>query len=379
MNVLALTPGGADLARRIGVALPEAVLWLPAKISPTSNLESCISRADQCWQPPLRETFERLFTSGQPLVFIGALGILVRMAAPFLVDKRTDPPVVVVDEAGQFVISVLSGHWGGANDLALEISRQIGATPVITTATDVVGLPAVDTFARHIGAVPEPWSNVKKISSAMLRGAPIEWLCDHQFYDALVKQNRTYPWKLWDPAETAKRKDERETVVVSTVESALPQEEALKVLLTHRVGNDSATLRLRPRFIVAGLGCRKGVPTETVMGAIDQAFQQVGIHPDCLLSIASAWVKAEERAFLETARIRKVPFQTYKSDEIEECCTRHRDDIPGSDFVAQKIGVKAVCEPTALLAHRRARLLLKKRVLESVTVALAEVPWPLSD
>lgn len=354
MNIVALTPGGARLAKRIREHKPKAALWLSE-----NSLEETDSNANLCiWRPPLKEAFTRVFAAGQPIIFIGALGILVRLLAPLITDKRKDPPVVLVDEGGQFVISVLAGHWGGANDLAIEIARNLAATPVVTTATDVVGLPAVDVFARRYHAVPEPWGAIKQVSSGLLQGLEVEWFIEEKFLHPLQEIDcMNVPWEAWKHQASTKK---------------------LRVLLTGQSVESHATLTLYPQHIVAGVGCRKGIQVKDISQAIELAFQQVNIHPKCLTAITSAWVKSEEPALVEFARIANVPFKTFSADEIEQCCAQH-PEIAGSNFVDQSIGVRAVCEPTALLAHPQARMILKKIVFGPVTIALAEVPWPLSD
>ncbi|MBM7867203.1 cobalamin biosynthesis protein CbiG [Heliobacterium gestii] len=392
MNVLALTPGGSALAQRIGAAFPEARLWLPAACAedvggagdagdtdttrrerPSEGPVAAVPAGEAItrWRPPLRETFGQIFAEGKPLLFIGALGILVRMLAPRIADKRTDPPVIALDEGGRFVISILSGHWGGANELAEEVGRRIGAVPVITTATDVNALPAVDTFARRWGARVEPWGAVKKIASAQLRGEPVEWLADERFLPLLNELEGAFPWQ-----------PRRESLPTGSPAEATPsgkrEAAARRVLFSSHWDEPPVDLRLFPRSIVAGIGCRRGVSLEQVLRAFREACQAAAVHPHCLAAIASAWVKAEEKALLDLAKEYKVPFLTFSADQIQACCASHRE-IGGSQFVTDAIGVKAVCEPTALLTHPQARLLLKKRAVGPVTVALAEVPWPSSD
>ncbi|ABZ84940.1 precorrin-3b c17-methyltransferase, putative [Heliomicrobium modesticaldum Ice1] len=410
MNVLALTPGGSALARRIGNVFPEARLWLPvggdegidagagdtdahgAGIIDATTTNDTAEATVLRWRPPLRNTFGLIFSAGKPILFIGALGILVRLLAPRIADKRTDPPVIALDEGGRFVISVLAGHWGGANELAKEVSRRIGAVPVITTATDVAGLPAVDTFARRWGARIEPWAAVKKIASAQLRGDAIKWLADERFLPVLKKLEPAFPWHpsqkptrepLWkQPASGMSPSGDQISGALTSDEASLcelnQKTKTQRVLFSSRWVEPPVDLRLFPRCLIAGIGCRRGVSLEQVHVAFREACQIVDIHPRCLTAIASAWVKAEEPALIALAKTYDVPFRTFSADEIQACCASHRE-IGGSLFVADAIGVKAVCEPTALLTHPQARLLLKKRAAGPVTVALAEVPWPSSD
>ena len=143
IRIVALTPAGAALGRRLHERLPGATLWLPARLQPdypeARPFES------------LHLVFAEAFRTKASLVGIMATGIAVRHAAPLLKGKDSDPAVVVMDEQGRFAVSLLSGHLGGANALARTVAALIGATPVITTATDVQGLPAIDSMAAGLG------------------------------------------------------------------------------------------------------------------------------------------------------------------------------------------------------------------------------------
>ena len=162
IRIVALTPAGAALGRRLQARLPGAVLWLPARLQP----EYPEARPFES----LGQIFTEAFRDKIPLVGIMATGIAVRHAAPLLQGKDSDPAVVVMDERGRFAISLLSGHLGGANALARTVAALVDATPVITTATDVQGLPAIDTMAAGLGLAIENLAMVKHIQMAWLRG-----------------------------------------------------------------------------------------------------------------------------------------------------------------------------------------------------------------
>ncbi|KAB2954182.1 cobalt-precorrin 5A hydrolase [Heliorestis acidaminivorans] len=380
MNIIALTPGGTALAGKISNHFPHSTIWLPEDLQDKKpeGLEALCKH----WQKPLREDFQKIYRQGQPLLFIGALAILVRFLAPLIEDKQTDPPVLALDEEGQYVISVLSGHWGGANELAHKVAQAIQARPVITTATDVKKLPAIDTFARRFNAHLEPREGIKKISSSLLRQQPLQWYMEEKF----LKN-----WKSYLLAEQSNHEEEPQTPLPPETliawqswpkdkwkQSDNCQEGTLTVLCTTARVKEQVTLTLYPRYIVAGIGCRRGVSLEKVEKALEQAFESAKISEHCLLAIASGWIKATENALLELAQSRQVPFITFTADEINDCCQQHQE-ISTSTFVYQSIGVKALCEPTALLVHPNSQIIQSKRKYGPVTVALAEVPWPLLD
>ena len=163
--IISLTPAGSRLGRRIAQKMPKAVFWVPVACHP--NYPEA-QRIDD-----LKSLLAEAFLANHPLICIMATGIVVRHLAPWLKGKDVDPAVVVVDEAGRFAISLLSGHLGGANDLARTVGNLIGAVPVITTATDVQGLPALDTLAPRLGLRLENLRAVKEIHMALLRGQPV--------------------------------------------------------------------------------------------------------------------------------------------------------------------------------------------------------------
>jgi cobalt-precorrin 5A hydrolase len=177
IKILALTPQGAALARRLGRALPGARCCLPRTIAGEAD--------DLAFDRPA-EAFREAFERGENLVCIMAAGIVVRGIAPYLKNKAADPAVVVVDEAGGFAVSLLAGHLGGANDLAREVARILGATPVITTASDVQGLPALDVEAVARGLTIENLAEVRAIQMALLKGRRVRVVDPQGFLDGLV-------------------------------------------------------------------------------------------------------------------------------------------------------------------------------------------------
>ncbi|MDA8210583.1 MAG: cobalt-precorrin 5A hydrolase [Clostridia bacterium] len=355
LAVVALTKGGADLGRRIAQAYPEQV-------------DLYHTPFDQ----PLKLLAERLFQQYQGIVFIMALGIVVRVVGPILQDKRRDPAVVCMDEAGNFVISVASGHLGGANRLTTELAELLGATPVITTATDVRGKIAFDVLARELDLVIEPFENLKLLNSALVNGEKI----------GVVSQL---------PAEKlgfAQGSSRWEGIAVHpwaklSGELAFPEITDLGypylVLITNRVPDVSlpsgraepVVLYLRPRNLIAGVGCRRGIAQEDILAAVTDACRQAGKSPLSLKKLVSVDLKKDETGLLEAARELGLPMEFFDRTEL----ARHLEDHPElsrSDYVKAQIGVGGVCEPAALLAGYQTTLVLPKRKYRGVTVALAE-------
>lgn len=176
-RVVALTPRGGALARDLAQALPRAGCWLPRPLAAGDPKVQTFDR--------VATVFQEAFQRGENLVCIMAAGLVVRGIAPHLQGKDQDPAVVVVDEAGRFAVSLLSGHLGGANDLARQVAQILKATPVITTASDVQGLPALDLAAKRAGLAIEDLTAVSQAQMALLSGLKL-WLVDPDGYLADV-------------------------------------------------------------------------------------------------------------------------------------------------------------------------------------------------
>lgn len=278
------------------------------------------------------------------VVFIGAAGIAVRAVAPYLRGKAEDPAVLVLDEAGRFVIPLLSGHLGGANALAGRIARAIGAAPVLTTATDVRGVFAADTWAAAQGLRVADPAQIRFISAALLRGETVGLRADISVAGE-------------PPAGVAFRENAETGIWITAKTGPAP--------FAH-------TLRLIPRAIVAGMGCRRGKPEAALAAALDGACATAGIDPRSLAAVASIDRKADEPGLVTLAASRGVPFLTFTAEALRA--------VPGeftpSGFARQAVGVDNVCERAAAAAG--GKLICRKTVWDGVTVALAERPMEVS-
>ena len=289
---------------------------------------------DRCEKGGLAAWTERAFGGNDALVFIGAAGIAVRAIAPHVRTKVRDPAVVVLDELGTFAIPVLSGHLGGANELAVRLARCVGALPVVTTATDVHGLFAVDSWARSQGLTVANPERIKWISARLLAGET-------------VKLKSLYP-----------------------IEGAYPErveqdEEGYDILVTHRTRGRAEALRLVPKIVTVGIGCKRGTAEETIAEAFDAALRKSGCHELAVKAVATIDLKADEPGLLAFCRGRGLPLYTYSASELSAV----PGSFTGSDFVKKTTGVDNVCERAAVLCG--GRLLSRKEAGNGVTVALA--------
>lgn len=293
----------------------------------------------------VREGFEN---RADAIVFFCAAGIAVRTIAPFLRHKSVDPAVLVIDETGKFCISLLSGHVGGANELAERIGSLIGAVPVITTATDREQKFAVDDFARKNGLALTDWKLAKQVSAAILEGERIAISSDIPVEGVLPPE---LFWQEWEEGGEDMR-CENPRIWISYRRQKYPAH--------------SKVLQLLPRLIAVGIGCRRGTPEKKIAAAVEQCLRDEKIRFEAVFAIASIDLKRDEEGILSYCRDKGLLFLTFSSDTLRQLPGEFTD----SSFVEQTTGVSNVCERSAVAASSGS-LICPKRVYDGVTVALA--------
>lgn len=311
---------------------------------------------DKCNEVDLKEWARLGFERRRAIVFIGATGIAVRSIAPFVENKLFDSPVLVIDELGTYVIPLLSGHVGGANELAKRIANVCGAQPVITTATDLNHKFAVDMFAKKNKLCILKKDGIAKVSAKILRGEKVSIYIEgyealgerhlrHQISGTVVKLPEELVWFNYDKAPKAE-------VVVST---------DLKLL-------DKAVMPLYPRQFVLGIGCKKGKLYTDIIKQITES----NINMDQIACIASIDRKADEQGIIELANRNCLEYLTFSAEELQKV----EGEFHTSEFVKAQVGVDNVCERAALLAAGAgAELYLHKCVGNGITLALAKRRW----
>ena len=334
--VWAVTPGGSAMAGRIIRGLGEGRLFCTP------------SAADAA--PAGAVTVDRLgaavaegFRAFQGHVFVMSAGIVVRVIAPLIRRKTVDPAVVVADEGGRFAISLLSGHLGGANELAGEVARAVGAVPVITTATDVLGVPAIDVIARRAGLTIENPEAIKEINMALITGRPIR-----------VEDPDGWLSEVMTGIPRAPASADGHKVVVSEVQLDRPP----------------SFLILRPRCLVAGIGCNRGTAVEELHDALDATLRRFRLAPACLRRIATIDAKLDEAGLLALAEALDLPLSGFPRETLRE--------VPGitapSKIVEHYMGVPSVCEAAAVAGSGGGPLIVPKQKHGNVTVAVARMP-----
>ena len=356
--ILSVSERGAKLGQRIkSLVAPHADCF---------EKENRPSGGEAIYFDSLKNHMGQIFKDYDQVLCIMALGIVVRMIAPYIEHKSKDPAIVVMDEVGHHVISLLSGHLGGANEWTQSISLAIDADPVITTATDVNGLPAPDVLARHEHLLVDDFQTLINVNSAIVGGERVDYYIDASLPNA----------EHLEQAAKAHIGEHGMVYVVSLEELAsIPcknestEEGDSRVVITDKViAEYGHQLILRPRTYTIGIG---DTPKELILDAIQQSLAAHKLSPKSLVTAASVIVKQDEVGLLEAMQIMGWPIVFYTQDEMAPLI--EEQELKESNFVKGTIGVGNVCETTALLAAKSRTLIQHKTIYPKTTVAIAQV------
>ena len=326
LAVLAVSEGGRRLAERLAQGL-EGAQYLPA--APGEKIATRIATA---WS-----------AGYDGLICIMATGIVVRSIAPLLDDKASDPCVVVVDERGRHAISLLGGHLGGGNQLAHQVARLTGGTPVITTASDTLELVALDLWARHLGLVPPPRSQLTAASGLLVNQGFLKLYSDE-------------PVSSLPPGLILTDHAEEADIIVSTAASF----------------GDEATI-FRPRTLVIGVGCNRHTPAAELEEALAELLTEARLSRASIRNLCSIDKKSDEPGLLQFAADNGWPLTFYSSEQLNT-----QTQLTPSPAALKAVGAIGVAEPAALLGAATTTLEIKKKKWTNVTMALARAPFTLS-
>ena len=357
--IFSFTRTGTRLGMRIGELLRQDGYSLEAyalqKFSAESDSISVI-------EPDLNTVIGRAFSDSSLLVFIGASGIAVRSIAPYIRDKRTDPAVLCIDEKGKYVIPLLSGHIGGANRITRRLAEGIGSQPVITTATDINGLLAIDEWAEVNDMVIGDMNTAKIVSANLLEGRSVGLCSEFQVEGEI-------------PEYFLPEMDGEIGVCISLDGSRKPF---------------NTTLNLIPRIVYLGIGCRKRVSSEAIEELVLEVLAENNISQLALAGAASIDLKEDERGLLDFSAKYKLPITFYPAGVLNST----EGEFTSSDFVHEVTGVDSVCERAAvclsrsgktistktrkLISPKTGKLISPKTARNGVTAALALGDWKVS-
>ena len=329
--VIAFTTNGCRTAKAVAGAFADGEVDLYAK---STSDELGLTHVDIS----MRAWTESAFAKYDVIVFVGAVGIAVREIAPFVKSKDVDPAVISVDEKGKFSIPVLSGHIGGANGIAVRIAGEIGALPVVTTATDINGKIAIDSFAVNNNLTITSLKAAKDVAARILAGDPVGFISD-------VKVIGEVPPELRGPADSP-------TGVYIGTEKKKPFAD---------------TLHLIPRDLVLGIGCRRDTPQADIEYMVSKALSEIGADMSRVRAAASIDLKKDEKGLLDFAADHRIPITFYTSEELNAL----EGEFSKSNFVQSVTAVDCVCERSAVNVSRDGKLVLRKFAGNGVTVAIA--------
>ena len=348
--IITLTKSGAELGMQLKNRLSHACLYVPEKLG--IKRKGCSSFAMD-----LRTLCGELFNHYESLIFIMATGIVVRTLSAFLTHKGSDPAVVVVDEKGRFAVSLISGHLGGANELARRVAILTGGKPVITTASDVHETLAVDLLAQRLECLPVDLNVLKKCTYALLQGEKVG------IYPDLLRPHLSIGGK-------------GNLVFYKTVRDLLNSDCLYKVIISNRqVEREVCRCRekvivLNPHNLVVGIGCNRDTSHTEIENTIKRFFDTWGLCVNSIKKIASIDAKSCEKGLISFARTRNFPIDFFTPPQLNKvsCPT------PPSKSSLKAIGSAGVCEPAALLGAGVKTLLYPKAKTSNVTIAVAEIP-----
>ena len=309
--------------------------------------DSTIIKCD-LYHKNVNKCFPILFYEYDAIIAVMASGILIRSIAPLVESKVTDPAVINIDDNGKFVISALSGHLGGANELAGKVAGLIDATPVITTSTDVNKKLGIDVLAKDLYLSIDNTKEILHFNKAILEGREIS---------LTVNPDMNFDY-LFDYLNNV------------TLEIDVSIEYSPKVNTDEiHVSFDGHEMTLKERKIVVGIGCRRGKECRFIYDGLKKSLDDLKILHSRVNLLASAEIKKDEKGILELSKKLNIPVEFVEIDKLK---LFESSDVSKSEFVYSKFGIYGVCEPSALImAGFDSELIYKKTSYEGVTIAVA--------
>ncbi|WP_425539289.1 cobalt-precorrin 5A hydrolase [Microaceticoccus formicicus] len=324
ISVLSFSKSGEEIAQKIINVNADAVLYKSS-------------------EGKIRDKMEEIWNNSDAIIFISATGIAVRYIAPFIKHKSVDPAVLVIDDMGRYVISLLSGHLGGANYMATEIAGYLKESiAIITTASDSRGFESLDLYAKRREFKILKSENLTAVSSAMVDGRELAVYSE-------IDPDLDYG-----------------NIVLIGKEELFKDENRVKIAISSEVLDLSKlSLQLIPKILYLGIGCRRGVKSKVIIELIEEVFEKHGLYTDAIAGISSIELKSDETGILEAAEYFNVQPRFYSAEEIQTV----EGEFKGSEFVRKITGVGAVAEPSAFLSG--GEILVERVAKNDVTIAVA--------
>ena len=370
--VMAFTAAGLETAERLSGIFSqqknaEVRFFAPARLVQAANLEAAAAELPAFSSSSLVEFTSLAFAEADHIIYIGAAGIAVRAIAPNIKSKDTDPGVIVMDEKAAYVIPILSGHIGGANALALDLARELGAQAVITTATDVNGVIAIDSWATENCMKIDRIGNIKHISSAVLENRKVKVYTQCRGSFAGQKAHElTGLHKSFEALESLESSGSDVPLVVITDSHSLIEDVRKRF---------PEALMLIPCVTFAGMGCRKDIDFFPAEELFDQALTELDLDVRAIRSLNSVDLKKDEKALLMLAEKYGMEFNTFSAEELMEAELYTDAEMSHSELVSRVAGAGNVCERAAVMGATGLEsgiyIIMKKTKRNGVTIAVS--------
>ena len=355
--IIALTRNGARMARTLAGSLDrDHALFIDRRFRKDDD-------SGEAFDLPLRPVVKRAFAGYSSLVLFLSAGASIRLLAPLLESKQIDPAVVCVDDAGSFCVSLISGHVGGADQLAQEVAVCLGARAVVTSASHATGTLAVDLLGREFGwRLKADATTITRASAAVINSQPIG-----------IWQGAGEPgwWPDGKPLPG-------NIAVYATLEDLAASACATALIISDTTSDletllaDKITVVYRPRSLVIGMGCRRGVPVEELESLLAEALRENGLSAECLAEIATAEIKRGEPGLEQLAERHRVPLSFVQANELNGVFETNPGAITSkSERAHGLVGVWGVAEPAALLTAGASQLLVNREKTTRATIAIA--------
>ncbi|TQR38669.1 cobalt-precorrin 5A hydrolase [Brevibacillus brevis] len=354
--IVAITKHGVEMARDLAQKFPGTDLYYMSKFERGDEE----ARGIQLFSNSVRMLFPALWPAYKGLIIIISLGAVIRMIAPLLEDKKKDPGVVVVDDRGENVISVLSGHLGGANELAREVAAVMGARPIITTASDVQKTIPVDLFGRRFGW---EWDSAEKLT-------PVSASVVNEERVAVINESGERDWWMH---ETPMPPSIKEYATIAEAQADQPQ---AALVVSHRLLTpeeqsilDNGVL-YRPKVIVLGMGCNRGTSAEEIEAVIKETLDELQFSIKSVKALATIELKKDEPGLIAVCEKYGWPFVWYSPEELNQV-----EISDPSDTVFKFTGAYGVSEPAAKLYAGAGELVLTKKKSGNTTISVGLMPY----
>ena len=343
VSVLAITKNGINIGEKLKELFPNWDIFVPSKLS---NENKSIT----WYSEPTSDKIIELFKNSNALICLFSLGAVIRLIAPHLKDKKTDPAVIVIDDKTNFVISVLSGHIGGANELTQEISEKLNALPVITTAADVNKTIAVDLVGREFGWKIDDETTVTKISAHMVNAEPIgvfQQTGNKKWYKELPKNVTIY-----NSLEELKKSNSKAHLIISDtiIDNELAQESVI----------------YRPQSLVIGIGLHWDTTKDTIKDGIEHCLKKFNLSSKCIAKLVSIKKPEDVQGLIDLGKEMQIPVEYVNREELAEIITPN----PSSTVKAFE-GTASVSEAAAIKISNGELIVEKQKFPPNLTVAIA--------